>query len=161
MKLTKPMVGLAALAPTAWMIREFRSEQVADAPTVATLLKLIYKPIFKWAVGRALLGRYLDRHAPHKGRFTRDEVERILEQTWQNYDELAPGAHVERLKTLGNRQNVLLGVASLAMYRALLAEGLEKAYTTELFTDVAWKVYEKWIVLPRFIARRLSHDPQK
>ncbi len=107
MKLTKPMVGLAALAPAAWLIRKYRSEQVANAPAEATLLKLAGKPLFKWAADRALLGRYLDRNAPSRGRLTRDDVARILEQTWRNYDELAPGARVERLKTLGNRQNVL------------------------------------------------------
>ncbi|MFQ5745282.1 MAG: hypothetical protein ACE5HV_17140 [Acidobacteriota bacterium] len=96
MKLTQSMVGLAALAPAAWAIRKFRSEQVTNTPAVATLVKLIGKPLFKWAAGRTLLGRYLDRNAPNTGRFTRDDVDRILEQTGRNYDELAPTAHVER-----------------------------------------------------------------
>lgn len=162
MKLTKRMLGLAALAPAVWMIgSKLRSEQVANAPALATVVKLTYKPLFKWAAYRIVLGRYLDGQEPNKGRFTRQEVDRILERTWRNYDELAPDAHIERLKTMGNRQNVLLGVATLAMYRALLAEGIEKAYATELLTDVAWKIYEKWIVLPRFIARLVSHDPQE
>jgi len=58
-------------------------------------------------------------------------------------------------------ENVLLGVASLALYRALQAAGVEREYATELVSDLAWKVYEKWIVLPRFIARRVTRDPQK
>jgi hypothetical protein len=159
-KLTKPLIVLTALTPVAWLVRRFRSEQVVDAPTVATLVKLAGKPIFAWAAYRALGGRYLDRNRPSRGRFTRDQVDRILEQTWHNYDGLVPAAHVERLRTLGSRQNVLLGVASLGMCRALLGEGVEKMYATELFTDVAWKVYEKWIGLPRLIARRATGSPQ-
>lgn len=156
----KPLTTLAVTVPLISLIRTYRSEQVAHAPTAATLVKLAGKPLFAWAARGALRGRYRDRNVPSEGRFTSDRVDHILEETWRNYDDLAPTAHVERLKTLGNQQNVLLGVASLAMHRALLAEGIEKDYATELFTDVAWKVYEKWMVLPRFIARRATDDPQ-
>lgn len=69
---TRLMAGVAALAPAAWMIRKFRSEQVANVPVEATLLKLAYRPVIRWAANRALLGRCLDRHAPRSGRFTRD-----------------------------------------------------------------------------------------
>lgn len=162
MKNIKPILALAVLALAVWAARsKLRSERVANASTVATLLKITCKPIFKWAADRALSGRYLDRNEPNKGRFTRGDVDRILKQTWRNYDELVTNAHVERLKTLGNRQNVLLGVASLALYRALQAARVEKAYAIELVSDLAWKVYEKWIILPRFIARRATSDPQK
>lgn len=161
MKLSSYLVGLGAVASVVWAIRKLQSERVPNASAMATLVKATYRPLFKWAAHRVVLGRYLDRRDPNRGRFTRDHVDRILERTWHNYDELVPDAHTEQLETMGNRQNVLLGVVSLAMYRALLAEGVEKDYATELFTDVAWKVYEKWIVLPRFVARLLSRDPQK
>ena len=155
------MAGAAALAPAAWTIRKFRSEQVADAPAEATLVKLTYRPLVRWAANQALLGRCLDRHAPRNGRFTREQVERILHKTWQDYGELAPGAHVERLKTLGNRQNVLLGVLTLALYRALLAEGVQERYAIELLTDLVWKVYAKWVAPLRLLARRVTDDPQE
>lgn len=68
---------------------------------------------------------------------------------------------MSRLKTRGNRQNVLLGVFSLAIFRALLAEDIDKPYATELVTDLAWKIYEKWVVLPRVAARFAHRDPQQ
>jgi hypothetical protein len=155
------MAGAAALAPAAWTVQKFRSERVAGAPGEATLVKLTYRPVIRWAAKQALLGRCLDRTAPSNGRFTREQVERILHKTWQGYGALAPGAHVERLKTLGNRQNVLLGVLTLALYRALLAEGIQERYATELLTDLVWKVYAKWVAPLRLVARRVTDDPQQ
>lgn len=156
-----PAAGLALLVPAVWVGRKLRRERVAGAPLEVTLVKLAYKPAGRWAGRQVLLGRYIDRNAPERGRFTREEFERVLARTWDNYDELAPRAHVERIETRGSRQNVLLGVFSLAIYRALLAEGVEQSYATELVADLAWKVYEKWIAVPRFVAQRKSDDPQE
>lgn len=124
-------------------------------------LKGLMKLIIRWAAYRAVVGRYLDRHQPHKGRFTRHDLNRVLEQTWRNFEELLPDAHLEELETLGNRQNVMLGVVTLAMYRAFLAAGVEKEYAIELFSDLGWKFYEKWVVPLRLIARLVARDPQK
>jgi hypothetical protein len=131
------------------------------APIEVTLVRLACRPVGKWAAKRVLLGRSLDRNHAAKGRITRAHVDRILARTWQNYDQLAPRAQVDRLQTRGNRQNVLLGVFSLAVYRALLAEGIEQRYATELVADLAWKVYENWVTVPRLIARLLRRDPQE
>lgn len=125
------------------------------------IIKGLLKLIFRWAAYRAVMGRYIDRHQPNKGRFTRHDIDRILERTWRNFDELLPGAHLERLETLGNKQNVMLGVVSLAMIRAFLAAGIDKEYAVELFTDLGWKFYELWIVPLRFIARLETRDSQK
>jgi len=74
---------------------------------------------------------------------------------------LMPKANLGRFETLGSRMNVMLGVASLAMYKALLSEGVERDYAIELFTGIAWKVYEKFVVVPRLLARLVTRDPQK
>lgn len=162
MKTTKLVLGLALPVLAAWAVRsKIRSERVANAPDVATYVKLTYKPAVKWAASRIVKGRYLDRVDLNKGRFTQTDVNRILDRAWSHYDELAPTAHVERLKTLGNRQNVLLGVLTHGMYRALLKEGLEKVYATELVSDCMWKVNETWTVLPRSIALLSVRDSQK
>jgi hypothetical protein len=155
------MAGVAMLAPGAWTIRKLRAERVAGVPGEATLVKLTYRPVIRWAAKQAILGRCLDRTAPGKGRFTRAQVARVLQKTWQGYGALAPGAHLERLETLGSRHNVLLGVLTLAAYRALLAEGIEERYATELLTDLVWKVYAKWVVPLRLVARRVTDDPQQ
>ena len=133
----------------------------ASVPCQVTLVKIAVRPLARWAAKRALLGRYLDRNDPARGRITRDQMNRVLRRTWQAYDTLAPGAQAGRLKTQGNRLNVLLGVLSLAVWRALLAEGTGRPYATELVTDLAWKIYEKWIVLPRLAARLAHRDPQQ
>lgn len=154
--------GMAAPVLAVGAVRsKIRSERVPNAPNVATYVKVLYKPIVKKSASRILKGRYLDRGQPNKGRFTQIDVNRILDKTWRYYDELAPTAHVERLKTLGNRQNRLLGVISHALYRALMDEGLEEVYATELVSDWMWVIYQQWVVFPRAIARLLTRDPQK
>ncbi|MBE0409196.1 MAG: hypothetical protein IBX69_05620 [Anaerolineales bacterium] len=162
MKTTRFILGLAVPVLTAWVVRaKVPSERVPDAPDLATYIKIAYKPIVKWSANRILKGRYLDRVDLNKGRFNQTDIDRVLENTWHNYDELAPTTHVERLKTLGNRHNVLLGVLTHALYRALLDVGLEKGYVTELVSDLMWKAYEQWIGLPRAFARLTTQDPQE
>lgn len=162
MKTTKLILTLAAPVLAAWAVHsKINSERVNNAPNIATYIKIAYKPAVKWAANRILKGRYLDRADLNKGRFIQADVNRILERTWRNYDDLAPAARVEQLETSGNRQNVLLGVLTHGLYRALLSEGLDTEYATELVSDLQWVIYEKWILLPRSIARLSTRDPQE
>jgi hypothetical protein len=64
------------------------------------------------------------------------------------------------LPTRGARQNALLAVFALALYRTLLDHGVERRYATELVGDLAWALYEKWVVVPRLIARLTKRNPQ-
>jgi hypothetical protein len=125
------------------------------------ILKTFLKWLFKWAGKRALVGRHIDRQKPHKGRFTTTDLDRILESTVLAFETLMSRANIRRFESLGNRMNVMLGVASLAMYKALQKEGIEREYAVELFTDVAWKLYQKFIILPRMYARLVTRDPQR
>jgi hypothetical protein len=162
MKSIRLVLGLALPVVVIGAVRSrIRSERVPKTPALATYLKVTYKPAVKWAANRILKGRYLDRAELEKGRFTQTDIDRILDKTWRNYDELAPTAHVELLKTQGNRQNKLLGVLTHGLYRALLDEGVVAEYATELTSDLIWLIYEKWIAFPRSIARLLARDPQK
>ena len=161
METAKRRAEPAPRSPAAQENRSVPPVPPARAPYEVTLVRLALWPLARWAAKRALLGLYLDRNDPARGRVTRDQMDRVLRQTWQAYDALAPGAQVGRLKTRGNRQNVLLGVFSLAVWRALLAEGIDQPYATELVTGLAWKIYEKWVVLPRLAARCAHRDPQQ
>ena len=125
------------------------------------LIKPFLMWLFKWAGTRSLAGRYVNWQDPSKGRFTTADLNRILKTTMHHFEALLSKADIGRFETFGSRMNVMLGVASLAMYKALLDEGIERGYAIELFTGVAWKVYEKFVVLPRLLARLVTRDPQK
>jgi hypothetical protein len=126
------------------------------------LIKLWMKWTIKRAAYRILEGRYIDRNHPQRGRFSRQQVDRFLEQTWRNLDVMEPKAELDQLTNLGNRQNVFMSVASLAGYRALLDDGIEPAYATELFSDIGWRVYVALFQPLRFLARlRYRDEPQK
>jgi L-2-amino-thiazoline-4-carboxylic acid hydrolase len=117
------------------------------------------QPASKWALRRALLGRVRCRHEPQKGRFSAADLNRIHEQAWRNFDMLF--GDVPEGATVGTRMNLMLACLSLSAFRALMALGVERDYAIELFADVAWRVYEKWGQLPRFISRFLTRDPVK
>jgi len=113
------------------------------------------------AVRQALRGRMWDRSRPERGRLLAHEVDAILARAWQLVDEMLPEARLEQIPARGNRQNVLFAVLTVAAYRALRDAGLEREYAMELVADVAWKVYERGVALPRGIARLLTRDPQR
>lgn len=125
------------------------------------LLRQVLKIAIRKAAYQILMGRLLDREQPERGRFLRHDVDAILSQTWREVDELLPEAHLERIPTLGNRQNVFLAVLTVGAYHALRQAGIEKEYAIELFADMGWKVYAKFLPLPKLIARIITRDPQK
>ena len=126
-----------------------------------TLIKIWAKRNFKQNSRKIVVGRYIDKSQPEQGRLSQSEVDRIFILTWRNLDKLLPFAHLEKLKTRGNRMNVFLAVASLAAYRAFRSLGFNKEYATELISDLGWKLYINMLKLPRFLAHLLYQDPQK
>jgi len=156
MKLMKPIVGLAALAPAVLIIRSELRSGLRSGRTM-NVVKLIYKPVVKWAANRALVGRNRSRHKPEEGRFTRADVDRIIEQAWQNFERLAP--NIPRERTVGNRMMLLLACVTAAFFEALIAAGIERDYAIELFADVAWRVYEKSGILPDLVTGVVTRDP--
>jgi len=105
------------------------------------LIKLWLRWEFKRSAYQILVGRYRDRTKPSLGRFTRRQVDALLASIWRHMDQLLQEANLEQYKTLGNRQNLYLAVATRAAYHAFLKAGITAAYATELISDVAWIVY--------------------
>ena len=125
------------------------------------LIKLWLRWAFKRSAYQILVGRYRNRTKPSSGRFTRGQVDELLKNVWAHLDSLLLEANLEQYRTLGNRQNLYLAVATRAAYHAFLEAGIDSAYATDLIGDVAWKVYAAWLPVPRFFARLVTRDPQK
>lgn len=122
--------------------------------------KLIYRPIIRWAARQAFVGRNRAPNEQEKGRFTQAEVNRLINQSWRDFDELIQD--VSREPTFGSRMNVRLAALSLAMLQSLTAAGIERKYAIELIGDTCWKIYQYWGRVGRFIGRFLSRrDPIK
>jgi L-2-amino-thiazoline-4-carboxylic acid hydrolase-like protein len=122
-------------------------------------LKSIFKPIAKAAAHRALIGRNRSTRRPEQSRFSRVDVDHLLDQLWQNFDELAPGVPPER--TFGARMNVMFACATLSGYQALLAAGIERDEAIDLISDITWVIYKKWGLIPQLISWILTRDPLK
>lgn len=124
---------------------------------MSKLVKILYRPVFRWAIRHTLVGRSRSPTAAERGRFTRRDSERLLIRTWQVYGELAPG--VPRERKLGPHMNVHLAAATIACQRALIEEGTDREYANQLTTDCAWTIYERWGRLARRLARIRTRDP--
>lgn len=125
------------------------------------ILKVVYRRMMRKAAYEILAGRMIEPGTPQKGRFLRGDVDEILAQTWRNVEKLLPQAGLEEIPTRGNQNNVFLAILSVAAYHALLDAGLEREYAIELFADMGWKLYARFLTLPRFLARLVTRDPQK
>ena len=116
--------------------------------------KLTFKPLIRWAAFQAFVGKNRAPNEPEKGRLTRAEVNGLIDQSWQDFDELVPDVSHE--PTFGSRMNVRLAALSLAMLRSLTSAGIERKYAIELIGDACWKIYQYWGRVGRFLGRTLS-----
>lgn len=123
------------------------------------LFKLSFRPVIGWAAHQALAGRNRAPYHPEKGRFTKTDVDRLLDQSWANFGELAPD--VSREPTFGSRMNMRLAALTLVMLRSLTNDGIERKYAIELIGDTCWKVYQYWGRVGRFMGRLSRRDPIK
>jgi ubiquinone biosynthesis protein len=126
---------------------------------ILSTFKFIARPVTKWAAHRALVGRNRSRREPEKGRFTRAEVNSLLNQTWHNFDDLAPD--VSKEPTVGSRLNVRLAALTLAFLNSLMVAGIERGYAIELIGDACWNVYRNWGRVGHLLTRLSRHDPIK
>jgi hypothetical protein len=125
------------------------------------IFRRLIKGFIKKAAHQILQGRLIDRGHPESGRFLKHDVDSILKEVWRGTADLIPEAHMERIPTKGNRQNVFLAILTIAAYHSFLKARIEKDYAIELFSDIGWKVYCKFLVLPKLVARIITRDPQK
>jgi hypothetical protein len=125
------------------------------------LIEIWLRWAFKRSAHQILVGRYRNREEATQGRFNRGQVEVLLTDIWRHLDRLLPAASLKQYKTLGNRQNLFLAVATRAAYHAFLEAGIDAVYATELISDIAWKVYASWLSIPRFFAQLVTRNPQK
>lgn len=73
--------------------------------------------------------------------FEYNEIQHILDGYWQRYLELK--TEIPETATLGGSVVVHLSAMSTAFYHELTARGQNEETTTQLFYDIAWKVYQK------------------
>jgi hypothetical protein len=125
------------------------------------LIKLILLWVFRRGAYQILQGRVINKDVPQKGRFSQAQVNDLLADIRRNFDDMLPEANLRQFPTMGNRQNLLLAVATRAAYISFVEAGIERSYATELIGDIAWRIYATWVPPLRFLARLITRDPQK
>jgi len=125
------------------------------------LISVYARWIWRRAAYRTAVGRYRDRNQPQAGRFTHDDIRRVLAAGRRIFDAMLPQERLERFQTLGNRLNVVMAAISLAHHRAFVEAGIEKEYATELISDTVWKAGQTLFKPVFVLIRRVIRDPRK
>lgn len=121
-----------------------------------SLFTPIFKPILKQAARQALVGRKRDNLHPEKSRFTRDDVDQILQRAWQSFARMEPEMPPE--PTLGSRMSVRLAGLTIAVFQALVETGVVREYAIGLVSDINWRIYGRAIKPPRILAAIATRD---
>jgi L-2-amino-thiazoline-4-carboxylic acid hydrolase len=115
------------------------------------------KPVVRPVACHAIAGRNRSRTNPTAGRFTRSQVNHIVNHGFERFEHQMPDLPSE--PTLGSRQNVLLAALTLSFLEALEADGIERGYAIELTGDVCWRFYRQWGLGTRAATRLITRDP--
>ncbi|MEQ8625988.1 L-2-amino-thiazoline-4-carboxylic acid hydrolase [Ekhidna sp.] len=73
--------------------------------------------------------------------FERSEILDILRNYWQRYQVLK--LEISQMPTMGGTIMIHLSAMSTAFYEELISRGISKEITTQLFYNIAWKIYKK------------------
>src|ERR1022692_61715 len=84
--------------------------------------------------------------------YKKEEVKEILRGYWGKY--LKSRLEIPALPTLGGTLMVHLAAMSTAFFQELTSRGQKKEAATQLFYDIAWKVYVKMGELSWWLAER-------
>lgn len=132
----------------------------AKALSTRAILR-VYRHLVRRAAREVLQGRRVDPRRHEAGRFLRADVDAFTDDVWQRLERILSDAELEDVPTAGNRHNVLLGALTVAAHHALRDLGLDRDYAIELFADVGWRIYERMLGVPLFVARVVTRDPQR
>jgi hypothetical protein len=104
--------------------------------------------MIRWAARKVLIGRSRDAAgspadqglAEGKPCFTAADVDRLMADAWQRY--VAAERDFPEEATFTGRMSVAAAAIVLAVFEALLADGIDRAYALELAREISWQPYK-------------------
>jgi L-2-amino-thiazoline-4-carboxylic acid hydrolase-like protein len=102
--------------------------------------RLLFPPLTRWAIRRALPGRSRSRQNPAGGRFTSADVDRVVARAWQHFDARVHGIPAQ--PTVGSQLVLRLASWTAGLFHSLREEGLERGDAVELAADIMWQVFQ-------------------
>lgn len=115
-----------------------------------SLFRIVLQPWTRKAAQRVIVGRQRSSD-PASGRFTRSDVDRLVNKAWSAFADLA--ADLPGQPTAGAHLNARLACLTLAFFRAFIGYGVAGAYAIELTADLTWSFYTKWGAIRRFFKK--------
>jgi hypothetical protein len=102
--------------------------------------RLLFPPLTRWAIRRALPGRSRSRQNPAGGRFISADVDRVVARAWQHFDARVHGIPAQ--PTVGGQLVLRLASWTAGLFHSLREEGLERGDAVELAADIMWQVFQ-------------------
>jgi hypothetical protein len=124
------------------------------------IVTAIIQYLMKRAALATVTGRYRDPANPLAGRFTRREVAVMARRALAMAELLIPAANLEQFCSRGNRFNTALGIYSLAWFRALREQDIDKDWAITLVADSGWRLYTLGVNVPLYLIRPFTRNPQ-
>jgi hypothetical protein len=117
------------------------------------------RPFARVAATRAMVGRNRSRTDPGAGRFTRRDVNAVVDDAFARFDR-----HIAALPgepTVGSRQNVMLAALTLSLLEVIEESGVDRDYAIELVGDTCWRFYRHWGRATKTVTSLISRDPTR
>lgn len=115
-----------------------------------SLFQVLLTPWTRRAARRVIIGKPRSSE-PADGRFTRSDVDRVVRTAWRIFADLSTDLPTQT--TAHSRLNVRLACLTLAFWRALIEQGVVRAYAIELTADLTRSVYSTWGALRRVVKK--------
>ena len=124
-----------------------------------SLYKFIYKSLIKSSAHKTLQDSLKNIDDGQADRWTKDEVNILLKNTWVRVDSMLLKTNLNDMPTIGSRHNVFLAIVTTAAYRELISKGISQNYAARLIADVGWKLYALGIKIYSLPFRLTSKNP--
>ncbi len=113
------------------------------------------------AARKVLLTRELQLQNGDKARWLKADFARFIDEFRLTATDLRQTARLYELPSVGNRLMVEFAVFTLAAYRTMLQQDVDRAEARQIVADIGWDVYAVLLGMTSLPFRLISRDPGK
>lgn len=122
-----------------------------------SLFAKVFRPIGRHTAQHVLLQRLKNPQKVAEGRWTKEEINHLLNETWRRYGAFA--SRIPQEATVGSHLSVRLATLDICLYQALLNAGQSHSDAIQLVKEINWYLYRKGMKLPKWLAALITRNP--
>lgn len=124
-------------------------------------VRLLLFLLLSRAARKVLLTRELQLEGGDKARWLKADFARFIDEFRLTAIDLRQTARLHALPSIGNRLMVELAVFTLAAYRTMLQQDIDRTEARQIVADIGWDVYAVLLGMTSLPFRLVSRDPGK